>query len=151
MDEVPVSLYIIGNFTVDSVGAKEVKYKSTGNEKSFYTVVLCVTADGGKCDPMVIFKRKTIPKEGFPKGIVVKANPSGWMTEEIFIEWLSLVWKRRKNSFFNKKSILIFDSMTAHITERSKSEANRLSTLAVIPKGLTKKLQPLVLTINRSF
>ncbi|XP_054165766.1 fidgetin-like protein 1 [Oppia nitens] len=41
MDEVPVSFDIIGNFTVDSVGAKEVKIKSTGNEKFFHGCVAC--------------------------------------------------------------------------------------------------------------
>ena len=56
------------NYTVD------VTLKTKGNEKCNFTVVLCVTADGGQCDPMVIFKRKTIPKEPLPQGIVVKAN-----------------------------------------------------------------------------
>jgi hypothetical protein len=46
-------------------------------KSAFFTVVLCITANGGKCDPLVIFKRKTIPKENFLKGVVVKVNSKG--------------------------------------------------------------------------
>lgn len=48
---------------------------------------------------MVTFKRKTIPKESFPKGIVVEVNEKGWMNQEIFTKWLDKVWRRRANAF----------------------------------------------------
>jgi transposase-like protein len=63
MDEVPVSFHITSNYTVDEKGSQDIRISTTGNEKCNFTVVLCVTADGGKCTPMVIFKRKTMPKE----------------------------------------------------------------------------------------
>lgn len=47
MDEVPVSFDMVGNYTVDRIGIKDVKIATTGNEKSCFTVILCVTADGG--------------------------------------------------------------------------------------------------------
>ena len=40
----------------------------------FFYSGLTITGNGGKCIPMVIFKRKTMPKESFPKGILVKVN-----------------------------------------------------------------------------
>ena len=49
--------------TVDSVGAKTVLLKTTGHEKTRFTVVLACLADGTKLKPMVIFKRKTMPKD----------------------------------------------------------------------------------------
>ena len=64
MDEVPVSFDMTSNYTVDVKGAEDITLKTAGNEKCNFTVFLCVTADGGKCDSMVIFKRKShSPKE----------------------------------------------------------------------------------------
>ena len=67
--------------TVDSVGAKTVLLKTTGHEKTRFTVVLACLADGTKLKPMVIFKRKTMPKDNFPAGVVVHNHPKGWMDE----------------------------------------------------------------------
>lgn len=67
MDEVPVSFDMPSNYTVDQKGVEDVKITSTGHEKCNFTLVLCVTADGTKLPPMVIFKRKTLPKEKFPE------------------------------------------------------------------------------------
>lgn len=153
MDEIPVSFDMVGSHTVDNTGAQDIKISTTGHEKSNFTVILCVTADGGKCAPLVIFKRKTMPKEEFPKGVVVKVNEKGWINQFIMNEWLDEVWRTRKNALFtsNTKSLLIWDSASAHITENVKSVVQRYSRLAVIPGGLTKKLQPLDLTVNKSF
>lgn len=71
IDEVPVSFDMPSKYTVDEKGSKEVRIASTGHEKSNFTLVLGITADGSKLPPMVIFKRKTIPNEDFPKGTSV--------------------------------------------------------------------------------
>jgi len=151
MDEVNMCFDMPGNFTVEQKGTEDVKINTTGAEKCSFTVVLSVTADGGKLPPMVIFKRKTIPKEKFPKGIFVQANEKGWMNGEMFKMWLEEIWRKRPGSFFKSKSILIFDSAPSHLTEASKMEASILSTIAVIPGGLTKVLQPLDISVNKSF
>ncbi len=41
---------------------------------------------------MVIFKRKTMPKEAFPKGVVVTVNPKGWINLDIVSEWWKEFW-----------------------------------------------------------
>ncbi|CAJ0609843.1 unnamed protein product [Cylicocyclus nassatus] len=63
MDEVPVTFDMSGKYTVDKKGAQDITITTTGGEKTNFTVVLGVTADGNFCPPMVIFKRKTIPKD----------------------------------------------------------------------------------------
>ncbi len=40
-------------------------------------------------------------------------------------------------------SLLIYDSARSHLTDEVKSLVNKHSKIAVIPVGLTKKLQPL--------
>ena len=47
----------------DQKGVKTVSIKTSGHEKSHYTVVLACCANGTKLPPMIIFKRKTLPKE----------------------------------------------------------------------------------------
>jgi hypothetical protein len=77
MDEVPITFDMPETRTVDEKGKKSIILTTTGAEKCNFTVILCCTADGGKCHPMVIFKRKTMPKITVPKGIVVTVSPKG--------------------------------------------------------------------------
>ena len=61
MDEVPVTFDMPSKFTVDQKGSSDLRVATTGAEKSRFTVVLCVTADGYKL-PAYVICRKTIPK-----------------------------------------------------------------------------------------
>jgi hypothetical protein len=39
---------------------------------------------------------KTLPKsEAFPKDIIARAQEKEWMTEELMLEWLKIVWSHR--------------------------------------------------------
>ena len=120
-----------------------------------YGVVLlwcCVTADDDtKCNPVVIFKRTTIPMGNFSKNIIVKANLIGWVTKDMFLEWLNLVWRKRKGMIFCIESSLIYGSASSHLTEDVKKLIKTYSKSAVIPGDLTKFAQPLDLTANRTF
>lgn len=153
MDEVPLTFDIPVNRTVEKTGTSTVSICTTGNEKSSFTVVLGCQANGQKLPPMVIFKRKTLPKEKFPAGVIVKANSKGWMDEEKMSEWLREVYVKRPDGFFHKSpSLLIYDSMRANLTEAVQTQVKQTnSELAVIPGGLTKELQPLDIGVNRSF
>lgn len=153
LDEVPLTFDIPVNRTVERTGTSTVNFRTTGNEKSSFTVVLACQANGQKLPFMVIFKRKTLPKENFPTGIVIKVNPKGWMDEEKISEWLKEVYVRRPGGFFHAApSMLIYDSMWAHITESVTTQVKRTnSVLAVIPGGLTKELQPLDIGVDRAF
>jgi hypothetical protein len=42
--------------TVNIKGAKEVRIRTTGNEKANFTVILSITSDGKKLPPMVFLK-----------------------------------------------------------------------------------------------
>jgi hypothetical protein len=45
--------------------------------------MLACTADGGKLPPYVVFKRKTMPKLPFPRGIIVQVHEKGWFDDRI--------------------------------------------------------------------
>lgn len=152
MDEVPLMFDCPPNKTVQEKNSTTVSIATTGHEKTSMTVVLACCADGSKLKPMVIFKRKTMPKDDFPTGIVIEVNEKGWMNKNVMIKWLDEVWRKRKDAFFNPKGLLILDSMKAHLDDDVKKYATKVkASLAVIPGGLTKKLQPLDISVNRSF
>lgn len=153
-DETPIFLDMPRNYTVNVKGEKQVIVKTTGNEKKRITVMLCVTADGGKLPPYVILNRKTIPKETFYEDVIVRAQKNAWMTSELMEDWLECVWDRRPKSSANidDRSMLILDAFRAHLTDDVKARiAEGDNDLVVIPGGLTSKLQSLDVCINKPF
>ena len=151
MDETPMTFDIPSNKTVNTVGEKSVMIKTTGHERTHFTAVLSCLADGTKLRPVVIFKRKTLPKTAkFPSGIIVKAHPKGWMDTDGTRDWLKKVW--RPGALLGKRVMLVWDMFRAHITDEVKGEVARMKTdMCVIPGGLTSVLQPLDVCINKPF
>lgn len=125
---------------------------TTGHEKSRFTVVLSCLADGMKLKPMVIFKRKTIPKVNFPPGVVIHCHPKGWMDEKGLKLWVEKVWRSRPGGLLQKRSLLVWDSFRAHLVESVKLALKEANTdIAVIPGGLTSVMQPLDVSLNKPF
>lgn len=151
-DETPVFFDMPSNTTVDTKGVKSVLLRGTGNEKNRITVMLAVTADGGKLPPYVILKRKTIPKESFPEGVVIRCQEKGWMTTELMVDWLSTVWNRRPGALLAKRAMLVLDAFKGHLTPEVKNKLALQNTdLVVIPGGMTSKLQVLDVVVNKPF
>ena len=152
MYETPMCFDLPGNRTIDHKGAKTIQIRTTGNEKSHFTVVLACMANGTKLKPMVIFKRKGIPKgEKMPHGVLVHCQPKGWMDEDGILLWLKHVWDTRPGALL-KKSLLVWDQFSAHKTDKVKARLKLLKTTqAVIPGGLTSMLQPLDVVLNKPF
>lgn len=152
MDETPMCFDMPSTRTINKKGDKTVMIRTTGHEKTHFTVVLTCTADGGKLPPMVIFKRKTPPKETFPSGIVIHNHVKGWMDEAGIIKWLNTVWERRNGALMKKPSLLVWDQFAAHLTPKVKANLKtKKITQAVIPGGLTGTLQPLDVSLNKPF
>ena len=149
MDETPMAFDLPSTRTVNTKGEKTILVRTTGNEKAHFTVVLACLADGSKLPPVIIFKRKTLPKSmKFPAGILVRAHHKGWMDERGTIDWLENVWGNRPGGLEKKPSLLVWDMFSAHKTEEVKRSAKEQ---AVIPRGLTSVLQPLDVCLNKPF
>ena len=95
MDEVPLTFDVSLNKTVDVKGAKTIMIKTSGNEKTRYTVVLACWADGTKFPPLLISNRKTLPKDVIPHGIYVHFHSKGWIDGEGMKLCLEKVWSKR--------------------------------------------------------
>ena len=153
MDETPMTFDLPASRTIDNKGKCTVQIRTTGHEKTHFTAVLSCMADGTKLKPMVIFKRKLIPKgEKFLPGVVINCHPKGWMDEEGIILWLKKVWDTRPGALLKKKSMLLWDQFCSHLTDTVKAKVKNLNTFqCVIPGGLTPILQPLDVVLNKPF
>src|SRR6266542_3292707 len=65
MDETPMWFDLLSNTTINQKGVKTVNIRTTGHERTSFTVVLGCMADGTKLPAVCIFKLKNIPKENF--------------------------------------------------------------------------------------
>uniref|UniRef100_A0A023GJZ4 Putative tigger transposase n=1 Tax=Amblyomma triste TaxID=251400 RepID=A0A023GJZ4_AMBTT len=149
-DQTPLTFDMPRNTTVNEKGARSVLVKTSGAEKQRCTVMLAVTADGRKLPPYVIFKRKTIPKGNFPRGIHIRAQMKGWMTADLMVDWIKTVWGRP--GAFLLPSLLVLDSFRGHLVDSVRAKLKELRTdIAVIPGGLTSLLQPLDVSLNKPF
>jgi hypothetical protein len=84
-------------------------------------------------------------------GVKIWKQKSNTMTSDIMISWIQ---KYLRPLFPDEgmKKLVIFDSFSGHIAQRVKDELHKNGfDIAVIPGGCTKYLQPLDLTVNRSF
>ena len=112
------------NKTVGVKGAKTIMIKTSGNEKMRYVVLACC-ADGTKLPPLLIFKRKTLPKDVIPYGIYVLVHSKGWVDGEGMKLWLEIVWSKHSGGLLKKPSILAWDQFKAHVTESRKRLATK--------------------------
>ena len=133
-------------------GQKNVPIKTTGHEKYHFTVVLACLADGTKLPPVVMFKRKTKPKDPVPRGVIVRVHPKAWMDEAGLVDWVTTVWSRRPGGLLRKPGLLVRDSFRPHMSDNVKMKLKQLKTDAVvIPGGLTPIIQPLDVSVNKPF
>jgi transposase-like protein len=152
MDETPIAFILPSNTTIEQAGTKTISILSTGHERLNFTVVLACMADGTKLPPVIIFKLKKIPREEFPDGVIIRVNPEGWMNENEMLWWVENIWTKCANRGNNPRSLLVLDSFSAHKTDAVKQRfCEKRTNLAVIPGGLTSRLQPLDVSLNRSF
>ena len=128
MDETPLTFDMPPNRTINSSGEKMIKIRTTGNEKNHITVLLTCAGDGSKLRPMVIFKRKTIPKVANKHGVVIAAQEKGWMDGEGMKTWIEKVWRSRRGGLGRRRSLLVCDAFEAHVTERVKTALTRENT-----------------------
>uniref|UniRef100_A0A3Q2X9R6 Pogo transposable element derived with KRAB domain n=2 Tax=Hippocampus comes TaxID=109280 RepID=A0A3Q2X9R6_HIPCM len=153
-DQTPVFFDMPTLVTVHKKGEKSVPgiIKSTGNEKSCVTVMLSCLADGTKLPPYVVLKRKTVPKEAMPAGIIIRAQEKGWMETKLVVDWLKVVWGRRHGGLRKQRNMLILDAFSGLLSDPVKKQVKAMNgDLVIIPGGMTSQLQVLDVVVNKPF
>lgn len=132
-----------GSHNRSSIGNRITQVHTTWADKQRCTLMLAITADGRKLIPYMIFIRKTIPKECFPVGIVVRAQKNvGWLLNSwmIRLTFSGNVCKSSEHAgTLRQPSKLVLDYFRGHTTPGIKA----------ILGGMKKELQPLDVVINR--
>ncbi|CAC5359288.1 unnamed protein product [Mytilus coruscus] len=92
-----------------------------------------------------------MPKEKFSKGVVIKVNEKGWMENEMIKSLITECFVKRP-MVLSTVAESSSSCMRAHITTEVKDALETVNTTpAVIPDGMTKLLQPLDISVNRTF
>ena len=152
MDETAVWQDMLSSTTVDNVGEKSIRLKTTGHEKSKVSVCLAAKADGTKLKPFIVFpgaKRETKQlNEEFKNKCFVASSVNGWMNEDLTRDWVQGVLG--KFSFF--RQMLAWDSFKCHITDSIKQElAQAKIDPVIVPGGCTKYIQAPDVAWNKPF
>ena len=141
MDETACWMDMPSDTTVALSGERSVPLKSTGHEKSHFTVVLTARANGTKMKPFVVYKGKGTrlmkELERIP-GIIVRFSSNGWMNDVLTIEYLRSVI----GALSFGKRLLVWDAYRCHTSAAVRAETARLRLhTSVVPGGCTKFIQ----------
>lgn len=69
-------------------------------KKPSFTYVLACATNGKKLKLVLIFRWMMLSQGNFPLDMVIKANIKGWMRKDIMLDWLTEVWHKWKEAFF---------------------------------------------------
>ena len=161
VDETPIYMDMTYNKTIEKKGAKNIEIITTGGEKIRISAILSISGDGKKLPPVLIFKAKPggklakklnaieIVKQ---KKIFVYCQANAWCDYRIFKDWLKYIFIPYQNCNVKKTCLLILDKAPSHCGEEILNYMNEQKIKRIfIPGGLTRKLQPLDIGINKQF
>lgn len=112
-------------------------------------MLLASRADGTKLRPLVIFKGSK-PKKNPPtvNGVDIAYTENGWIDEGTITMWM----RRAIGYLRSDRTLLIWDTYAAHMTERVRNEAVKCHTdLVYVPGGCTGLVQPADVSWNKPF
>ena len=131
---------------VTEQGRKQVGSITSSERGELVTVVYAVSASGNVIPPLFIFPRVNYKDHfirGAPPGSVGFATRSGWINEDIFLEYLQHIIRNTRCSP-DHKILVIMDNHDSHISLKAidMAKANGI-VLLTIPPHTSHRLQPL--------
>ena len=121
---------------------------TTGHDKTRFTVLLTISADGFVLNAYVVFRGlKKIPKCDIPGNIVINVNESGSMDRYLMVDYLRQIFKPFLNG---RNGGLVMDSLRAHFVDEVVQYMAEISVKGfAIPGGFTSVAQPLDVACNK--
>lgn len=154
MDETALTIVQIPDTVVTLTGMKKVAAITSGERGELVTAAYTICATGYALPPMFIFPRVNYRNHfirGAPPGSVGKATKTGWMNEQIFVEYLDYVSGLTSCSPDNK-ILLIMDNLKAHVSLAAIDTAReRGIVLLTIPPKTSHKLHLLDTSVYGPF
>ena len=131
-------------------GEKQVGSVTSAERGQLVTLIAAVNAIGNHIPPMLIFPRvnfKDFMLSGAPPGTIGGANPSGWSTEALFLEFLKHFASHVKPSR-DQRVLLLMDNHETHLSVEAVEYAYTEGiVMLTFPPHTSHKFQPLDLSV----
>ena len=125
---------------------KQVGLSTSAERGTLVTLVGCINAQGGSIPPFMIWPRvhfKESMLNGTPPESAGTAHPTGWMNQDIFLQWLAHFVNCTRCSK-EKPVLLLMDNHISHISIAVINYAKENGViLLTFPPHCSHKLQPL--------
>lgn len=136
-------------------GKKNVGILSSAEKGKNVTVVCCVSACGNYIPPMFVYPRARVRHEFLdrgPVGAIAKANKSGWITEELFMDWFQHFINHVQPKTRQQPTLLLADGHASHVNNLALVDKARENNviLLIFPSHCTHRLQPLDVAVYKS-
>ena len=153
IDETGITVVHKPGKVYSAVGRKHVYSLASGEKGKTHTVVVCVSASGHSIPPLMIYPRKrAVPeaaKAGAVPGTIFKTSDSGWITQEIYLEWFKFFLQMIPPA---RPVLLIEDGHSSHVTlEVIELARSNDVHLLCLPSHTSHILQPLDIGVFKSF
>jgi len=116
---------------------------------------VCYLISLGKLPPLVIFKGHALPEEvtsSLTGGILARANNVGWIEPNLIDDWIENSWKKWLWPLqHSDENLLILDSCETHLSSEIKLRCSKYFQLYYIPEGMGEYLNPLEISVIKSF
>lgn len=154
VDETGISSVQDPGKVVTEKGQKRVGSITSGERGKTITAVCAVSATGVYLPPMLIYPRQrhspALESDG-PRGAIYRCSKNGWITEDLFVDWLEHFADFTKPSE-NEPILLILDNHSSHISLKAYEfcKKNNIVMLSLPPHG-SHRIQPLDVSIYGPF
>jgi hypothetical protein len=154
-DEAALFLNPKGEKVLVPRGEKSIYHIVNTDEKECLTVMMCGNAAGDIVDPLIVFKYVRVPgdiAQLIPKHWGIGRSDSGWMTAEVFFEYITNIvypWLLRNKIAF--PVILFIDGHTSHqsLPTSRFCDSHGIILVALYPNS-THIIQPMDVAVFRT-
>ena len=150
-DETGITVVHSPGRVITEMGRKKVWSLTSGERGKTHTVMTCVSAAGLSIPPMIIYPRVRLTeglKTGAHPGPFFACSKSGWITQELFLEWFRFFVRSIPPT---RPVLLIFDGHSSHISLELIELAQEQDVhLLCLPSHTSHLLQPLDVGVFKS-
>lgn len=134
-------------------GKSQVGSITSAEKGTNVTFVCCMSASGHFIPPMAVFPRKRwnpLLEDGAPPGTLFRSQENGWMTMDLFSEWMEHFIKYAKPDPL-QKVLLIVDGHVSHTHNLKVLQMARDAGVVMLslPSHTTHRMQPLDMAFFR--
>ena len=136
-------------------GSKNVNMLA-GNNKKWLTIIVCISVHGTYIPPYYIFKGKYLLQDYMElcgPGAAMNVQENGWITNEIFCDWLVHFQSNVPGGVSQQnKHLLILDRHCSHVSATTLDTCIKMEIdIMSIPSHTSQKMQPLDVSCFKPF